>query len=149
MKDIDLRIFFTAAHNGDIFILKKCLDNGIDIHSCDDLALRIVTKANHTNAILFLLSRGANIQAVYDEELRSASLKGKTKTVRILLEEYSCSEKAKIYAMYNAIFGRHEDIIELLLQNGVSPTANNNAVLNVVKLCNNDQVNKLFEKYLT
>ena len=63
MTDIDLSIFFAAAHNGDIFILKKSLDNGIDIHSCDDLALRIVAKANHTKAILFLLSRGANIQA--------------------------------------------------------------------------------------
>ena len=149
MADIDLNIFFVAANNGDIYVLKKCLDEGIDIHSCDDLALRIVTKANHTKAILFLLSRGANIQAVYDEELRHASLEGKTNTVKVLLEEYSCAEEAKIYAMYNAIFGRHEDIIELLLQNGISPTSNNGAILNVVKLCNNDKVNKWFEKYLT
>lgn len=148
MADIDLSIFFVAAHNGDIFILKKCLDKGLDIHSCNDLALRIVTKANHTKAILFLLSRGANIQAVYDEELIHAALQGKTKTVRILLEEYSCSQEAKIYAMYNAIFGRHEEIIELLLQNGVSPTENNGAVLNVVKLCNNDRINNLFKDYL-
>ena len=148
MADIDLSIFFAAAYNGDIFILKKSLDNGIDIHSCDDLALRIVTKANHTKAILFLLSRGANIQAVYDEELRRASLEGKVKTVKVLLEEYSCSQEAKIYAMYNAIFGRHEEIIKLLLQNGVSPTENNEAVLNVVKLCNDDIINKLFENYL-
>ena len=149
MANIDLSIFFAAAHNGDIFILKKCLDEGIDIHSCDDLALRIVAKANHTKAILFLLSRDANIQAVYDEELRRASLEGKTKTVRILLEEYSCSQEAKKYAMYNAIFGRHEEIIKLLLKNGVSPTADNYAILNVVKLCNNDTINKLFEKYLS
>ena len=148
MADIDLSIFFAAAYNGDIFILKKCLDQGIDIHSYDDLALRIVTKSNHTNAILFLLSRGANIQAVYDEKLRHASLQGNIKTVRTLLEDYSCSQEAKIYAMYNAIFGRHEEIIRLLLQNGVSPTANNEAVLNVVKLCNNDSINKLFENYL-
>ena len=145
MADIDLSIFFAAAHNGDIFILKKCLDSGIDIHSCNDLALRIVTKANHTNAILFLLSRGANIQAVYDEELIHAALQGKTKIARVLLEEYSCSQEAKIYAMYNAIFGRHEEIIQLLLQYGVSPTSNNGAILNVVKLCNNDTINKIFK----
>ena len=149
MANIKLSIFFAAAYNGDIFILKKCLDEGIDIHSCDDLALRIVTKANHTKAILFLLSRGANIQAIYDEELRRVSLEGNTNAVKILLSEYSCSEEAKIYAMYNAILGRHEDIVKLLLQDGVSPTANNGAILNVVKLCNNVQVNKWFEKYLT
>ena len=148
MATMDLNFFFTAAHNGDIIVLKKCLDQGIDIHSCDDLALRIVTKANHTNAILFLLSRGANIQAVYDEELRRASLLGKVKTVKVLLEEYSCSEEAKIYAMYNAIFGWHTEIIELLLQDGVSPTSNNCAILNVVKHCNNEHIKRLFIDYL-
>lgn len=148
MATIDLNIFFSAAHNGDIFILKKCLDSGIDIHSCDDLALRLATKENHTKAIILLLSRGANIQAVFDAELRRSSLEGEIETVTMLLEDNSCSEEAKIYAMYNAIFGRHEEIIKLLLQNGVSPTANNGAVLNVVKLCDNDQINALFENYL-
>lgn len=148
MATIDLSIFFSAANTGDIFVLKKCLDDGIDIHSCDDLALRLATKRNHAKAIVFLLERGANIQAVYDAELRRASLEGETETVKMLLEKYSCSQEAKIYAMYNAIFCRHEDIIELLLQNGVSPTANNGAVLNVVKLCNNEQINTLFEEYL-
>ena len=148
METIDLNIFFLAAHSGDIFILKKCLDNGIDIHSCNDLALRLATKENHAKAIVFLLARGANIQAVYDAELRHASLEGDTETVKKLLEDYSCSQEAKIYAMYNAIFGKHEEIIDLLLENGVSPTENNGAVLNVVKLCNNDRINTLFEDYL-
>ena len=148
METIDLNIFFSAANSGDIFVLKKCLDDGIDIHSFDDLALRLATKNNHTKAILFLLSRGANVQAVYDEELLHASLEGKTITVKVLLEDYSCSQEAKVFAMYNAIFGRHLDIIKLLLQNGVSPTANNGAILNVVKLCNNDSIKALFEDYL-
>lgn len=148
MATSDLNFFFSAAHSGDVSILRKCLDNGIDIHSCDDLALRLATKNNHTKAILFLIDRGANIQAVYDEELRHASLEGKTKIVKVLLEDYSCSEEAKMFAMYNAIFGRHEDIVELLLQHGVSPMANNGAILNVVKHCNNDKINKLFEDYL-
>ena len=148
MATFDLNFFFLAACNGDVFILKKHLDAGIDIHSCDDLALRLATKANHTKAIIFLLSRGANIQAVYDAELRRYSVEGNTQAVKILLEDYSCSQEAKIYAMYNAIFCRHEDIIKLLLQNGVSPTANNNAVLNVAKYSNNDKIIALFENYL-
>jgi len=143
MTTSDLNFFFSAASNGDIFILKKYLDNGIDVHSCDDLALRLSYKNNHIKAIIFLLSRGANIQAIYDEELRRASLEGKVQTVKVLLEEYSCSQEAKVYAMFNAIFVRHEDIIKLLL-----PFAHNEAVLNVVKLCNNENVNALFEDYL-
>ena len=148
MATSDLNFFFSAASTGDIFILKKYLDDGVDIHAFDDLALRLATQNNHAKAILFLIGRGANIQAVYDEELRHASLEGKVQTVKVLLEEYSCSQEAKMFAMYNAIFGRHEDIVELLLQNGVSPTANNGAILNVVKHCNSDKINKLFEDYL-
>jgi len=148
MASIDLNIFFLAAQNGDIFILKKCLDNGIDIHSCDDLALRLAVKFNHKNAIIFLLTNGAYIQAVYDATLRRSSLEGNIEIVKSLLETDSCSQEAKMYAMYNAIFCRNEEIIKLLLQNGVSPTANNGAVLNVVKLCNNEKINIIFKDYL-
>lgn len=143
MANMDLNIFLLAARNGDIFVMKKHLDNGIDIHVFDDLALRLTVKFNHSKATIFLLARGANINAVYDAELRDAALKGETDKVKLLLEEYPCSDDAKLYAMYNAIFGRHEDIINLLL-----PFAHNQAVLNVVKFCNNDKVNALFKEYL-
>jgi hypothetical protein len=49
--------------------------------------------------------------------------------------------------MFNAIFNRNGDMIKLLLQNGVSPIANNNAVLNVVKLCKDEKIAVLFEDY--
>ena len=148
MTTSDLNFFFSAAQTGDIFVLKKCIDDGIDIHTYDDLALKLAAKNNHSKAILFLIARGANIQAVYDEELRHASLEGKTKTVEILLKEYSCSQEAKMFAMYNAIFGRHEDIVELLLQNGLSPNSNNGTILNVVQHCDNEKIKKLFDDYL-
>ena len=143
MANMDLNIFLLAARNGDIFVMKKHLDNGIDIHTFNDLALRLTVKFNHSKATIFLLARGANINAVYDAELRDAALKGETDKVKLLLEEYPCSDDAKLYAMYNAIFGRHEDIINLLL-----PFAHNEAVLNVVKFCNNEKVNALFKEYL-
>ena len=142
MANMDLNFFLLAARNGDIFVMKKHLDAGIDIHAFDDLALRLTVKFNHSKATTFLLARGANIHAVYDAELRDAALKGETDKVKILLEDYPCSDDAKLYAMYNAIFGRHEDVINLLL-----PFAHNEAVLNVVKFCNDDKVSALFEKY--
>lgn len=143
MATIDLNFFFLAARSGDIFVLQKCLNEGIDIHSCNDLALRLTVTNDHTKATIFLLSRGANIQAVYDAELQDAALKGQTQKVKILLEDYSCSDDGKLYAMYNAIFGKHEDIINLLL-----PFVHNEAVLNVVKFCNDDKINDLFKEYL-
>ena len=148
MTTSDLNFFFLAAQNGDIFVLKRCLDDGIDIHSCNDLALRLAVKGNHTKAIVFLLTHGANAQAVYDANLREASLMGDFETLKLLLENNLCSQEAKIYAMYNAIFTRNEEAIKLLLQNGVSPDDNNRAVLNVVKHCNDSNINDLFKEYL-
>lgn len=143
MANMDLNFFLLAARNGNIFVMKKHLDSGIDIHAFNDLALRLTVKFNHSEATIFLLARGANINAVYDAELRDAALKGETDKVKILLEDYSCSEDGKLSAMYNAIFGRHEDIINLLL-----PFAHDEAVLNVVKFCNDDKVTALFKDYL-
>lgn len=148
MATIDLNIFFLAARNGDISILKKSLNSGIDIHSCDDMALRIAVKANQSKAILFLISRGASISAVYDEALRGATLRDDVETVQSLLANDYCSQEAKIYAMYNAIFCQNQEIIKLLLENGVSPTANNNAVLNVARFCGDSKIMAMFENYL-
>ena len=148
MTTDDLNFFFLAAQNGDIFILKKYLNNGIDIHACDDLALRLAIKENHSKAIVFLITHGANIQAIYDASLRKASLSGDIQTLKSLLKNNSCSQEAKTYAMYNAIFMRNQEVIKLLLQNGVSPTANDGAILNVVKLCNDSKIRHLFREYL-
>ena len=148
MANEDLRFFFLAAHNGDIFILKKCLNSGIDVHSCDDMALRLAVKANQHKAIAFLISHGASIHAVHDEALRGATLRDDTEAVKSLLANDNCSEDGKIFAMYNAIFWKNEEIIRLLLENGVSPTANNNAVLNVARFCGDSKVMAIFENYL-
>lgn len=148
MATIDLNVFFLAAHNGDLSVLKKALNSGIDVHSCDDMALRLAVKANQRRAILFLVSRGASIQSVYDEALRGATLREDVETVQSLLVNDYCSEEAKIYAMYNAIFCKNEEIIKLLLEHGVSPTANNNAVLNVARFCGDSKIMTMFENYL-
>ena len=143
-KNIDLTLFIMASQTGDLPTLKSCLDSGIDIHSANDLALRNTVKFNHTEATIFLLARGANVNAVYDAELSNAALRGETEKVKILLEDYSCSDDGKLYAMFNAIFGKHEDIINLLL-----PFAHSQAVLKVVKLCNDPKISALFKEYLT
>ena len=143
MATVDLDLFFLAAYNGDISLLKKFLDNGIDIHSCNDLALQYAVENNQAKAVVFLLNNGASINAVNDATLRRASLEGDIQTVNNLLKSNSCSQEALLYAMYNAIFARHEDIIKLLL-----PLAHNEAVLHVVKLCDNEKINNLFKNYL-
>jgi len=147
MVTSNLKFFFSAAYSGNISILKKCLNDGIDIHSCNDLALRLAVRANKQKAIIFLLTNGANIQPIYDDALRHFSLEGDVDIVKTLLEHTSCSYESKIFAMFNAILGKNEEIIKLLLQNGVSPIANNEAFLNVVRFCKDDKIATLFEDY--
>lgn len=83
-----------------------------------------------------------------NEALRNSSLYGATQTVKDLLDKNVCSEQAKLYAMYNAILLGYDEIVALLLDNGVSPTANDGAVLRVLKFCKHDKVIALFKEYL-
>ena len=83
-----------------------------------------------------------------DEALRNSSLYGATQTVKDLLGKNICSEQAKLYAMYNAILLGYDEIVSLLLDNGVSPTANDCAILRVLKFCKHDKVIALFKEYL-
>lgn len=83
-----------------------------------------------------------------DETLRNSSLYGATQTVKDLLDKNACSEQAKLYAMYNAILLGYDEIVKLLLDNDVSPTANDGAVLRVLKFCKHDKVIALFKDYL-
>lgn len=147
MTTSDLIHFFSAANSGNISIMKKCIDDGIDIHSCNDLALRLAVRANEQRAIIFLLVNGANIQAVYDDALCHFSLEGDVELVKTLLEHNLCSYESKNFAMFNAILGKNQEIIKLLLQNGVSPIASNKAFLNIVELCKDDNIATLFKEY--
>ena len=148
MATIDLEVFFMAARQGNIKCLKFCLENGVDIHSANDFALRIAAANGKMEVVKFLLENGANIHVLDDCLLRLASLNGKIQTVTNLLEYASCSHEAKLYAMFNAILYGHIDIVKLLLANGVSPYDNNGAVLKVVKMCKYDDIVALFEDYL-
>ena len=149
MTIINLNPFFSAARIGDIKILQYYLNHHIDIHLYNDLALRTAKESGQTEAVIFLLENGANINVLDDDSaLRYSSLRGDYQSVKQLLVKGLCSEEAKLYATYNAIFYGYDKIIEILLNNGVNPTANNGAILRVLKLCKYDNIIALFKDYL-
>ena len=144
----NIEFFFIAAREGNIQQLRYYLNSGVDIHVGNDLALRLATENGQIETVKFLLQNGANIQVLDDLLLRLASLKGKTETVEKILEYGSCSHEAKIYAIYNAILYGYIDIVKLLLQNGVSPSDNEGAILKVLQMCKYDNIRALFDVYL-
>ena len=149
MGAIDINSFLSAAQNGNIYILKNSLDNGFDIHYCNDLALRCAKKNGQTEVVIFLLENGANIYALDDDSaLRYSSLRGDIKTINYLLQKGSCSHEAKVYATYNAILCGYDEIVALFLEDDISPLENDGAILKVLKLCKYDKVITLFKDYL-
>ena len=148
MANINLDTFFYAARTGNISLLKYYIDTGIDIHSSDDFALRLAIAHKQKNAIIFLLQNGASKQVFNNSMLRLASLKGETEIVKELLEEKTCDKESKLYAMYNAILCGYPDIVKLLLNDGLSPTSDNGAILRVVKLTTHESIINLFKEYL-
>ena len=149
MGTININFFVSAARSGNIFKLKISLDSGFDIHYDNDLALRSAKECGQTEAVIFLLDNGANIYALDDDAaLRYSSLRGDIQTVNHLREKGSCSHEAKIYATYSAILSGHEDIVSSLLQDDISPTENDGAILKVLKFCKHEKVIALFKDYL-
>lgn len=149
MATIDLNFFFSAARTGDITTLKNFLDDGIDIHLYNDLALRLARETGQTEAVIFLLENGANLYVLDDDAaLRYSSLRGDSCSFNQTLKNGNCSQEAKLYSMYNAIFCGHDEIVKSLLDDGISAAENNGAILRVLKFCKHDKVLALFKEYL-
>ena len=149
MGTIDINFFLSAARTGNINKLKISLDNGIDIHYCDDLALRCAKESGQIEAVIFLLENGANIYVLDDNSaLRYSSLRGDIETINYLRKKGTCSHEAKLYSTYSAILCGYDEIVSLFLQDDISPTENDGAILKVLKLCKYDKVVALFKDYL-
>ena len=149
MATINLDSFFSAARTGDITTLKKYLDNGVDIHSCDDLALKSARETGQTEAVIFLLENGANLYVLDDDSiLRYSSLRGDSYSFNQTLKNGNCSQEAKLYSMYNAIFCGHDEIAKSLLDDGTLLTENDGAILRVLKFCKHNKILALFKDYL-
>ena len=83
-----------------------------------------------------------------DAALRSYAEKGDVHSLNRILKKGTCSELAKLYAMYNGILYCHVNIVKAMLAAGVEPTsAANDPILRVLKLCKDPKIIALFDKY--
>ena len=75
-----------GARKGYDEIVRSALQDGADIHTWDDFALRVAAEKGHTETVKLLLERGAKIHVLDDAPLRFAARSGHTGTVKLLLE---------------------------------------------------------------
>ena len=83
-----------------------------------------------------------------DFNLRSYADNGDVHRLKKLLQKGTCSDLAKLYAMFGGILYCHPDIVIAMLEAGVTPTsAPDDPILRVLKLCKDPKITVLFEKY--
>lgn len=85
-NDFKNRNLIKAVVNGKYDIVKYLLDNGADIHTENDKALREASAEGKIKVVRLLLERGADIHANNDQALRLAARGGHLQVVKRLLE---------------------------------------------------------------
>ena len=119
-----------AAEKGQLSCMKMLLDAGADINHADvngHTALYYAAHKGHLEAIELLLARGANVQnwpSCRQDPLCTAAVNGYMACVRALVGAgvpiVTC-RKYGFSALHYAVTEGHEDVLEYLLQQGISP----------------------------
>lgn len=103
----------------------------------------------HIQIIELLLIHGANIHYKKDTLFRFACKEGDLETVKILLKYNPEIQALNNYAIVSACNGNYNNIVELLLENGVDVNFNDCTLLNIACYRGNFKLIKLLiEKYI-
>ncbi|XP_051684962.1 ankyrin repeat and SOCS box protein 3 isoform X3 [Oryctolagus cuniculus] len=132
--DFGITPLFVAAQYGKLESLSILISSGANVN-CQALdkatPLFIAAQEGHTKCVELLLSSGADPDLYCNEDnwqlpIHAAAQMGHTKILDLLipLTNRICDTGPdKVSPVYSAVFGGHEECLELLLQNGYSPDA--------------------------
>ncbi|XP_006873616.1 PREDICTED: ankyrin repeat and SOCS box protein 3 [Chrysochloris asiatica] len=132
--DFGITPLFVAAQYGKLESLTLLISSGANVN-CQALdkatPLFIAAQEGHTQCVELLLSSRADPDLYCNEDnwqlpIHAAAQMGHTKILELLIPftNRTCDTKqGKVSPVYSAVFGRREDCLEILLQNGYSPDA--------------------------
>ena len=75
-----------AAEYGHLDVVKCLVEQGANIHDCNDCALRLAAEKGHLNVVQYLVEQGADIHALDNYALRCAAENGHIEVVKYLVE---------------------------------------------------------------
>ncbi len=107
------------AKNGDLDKVIDAINNGADIHACDDYALQWACSNGHLDIVKYLIEQGADVHADIDNSLCAASAYGHLDVVKYLMENGAdVHARDNYYALYRASAARdkHLDVVEYLVE---------------------------------
>ncbi|XP_054584257.1 ankyrin repeat and SOCS box protein 3 isoform X2 [Eptesicus fuscus] len=132
--DFGITPLFVAAQYGKLESLSILISSGANVN-CQALdkatPLFIAAQEGHTECVELLLSSGADPNLYCNEDswqlpIHAAAQMGHTEILALLipLTNRVCDTGPdKVSPVYSAVFGGHEDCLEMLLQHGYSPDA--------------------------
>ncbi|XP_044284541.1 ankyrin repeat and SOCS box protein 3 [Varanus komodoensis] len=134
VDDFGITPLFVAAQYGKLECLNILLSYGAEVNcQAKDWAtpLFIAAQEGNDRCVELLLSKGADPNLYCNEEewqlpIHAAAQMGRTNILRMLIPVTNrrCgSAEGKVSPVYSAVYGGHEDCLEILLTEGYSPDA--------------------------
>jgi hypothetical protein len=112
--------FRWSSYWGYLEVIKYLVENGADIHSCDDYALGCASYFGRLEVVKYLIDNGANIHGNDDASLRCASSNGHLEVVKFLLENGADIHANDDYSLNYASYNGHLEVVEYLAKHGAT-----------------------------
>jgi len=128
-------------------VIERLIQEGADVHACEDVALKWASADGHFEVIKLLLRHGVDVHAQKDVALRWASNNGHLEVVKLLFEHgadiHACEEETLRWASRNG----HTKVVKLLLERGADVPASKNEALRLASYNGHIKVVKLLEEW--
>jgi ankyrin repeat protein len=118
-----------SAERGILSLVKYAVEHGSNIHSFDDVAVRIASTKGHLDVVKYLVEHGANIHEYDNQAFRHAAQYGRLDVLKYLVEQGIDIHVEHDYAFEWAAYNGHLDIVQYLVEHGVDVRENNNFAL--------------------
>lgn len=113
----------------DINTIKYLVENGADIHTCDDYALLLSSEYGYLEVVKYLIELGANIHALNEQALHLSAQYGYLKVVKYLLNQGADIHALVDHALRAAANYGHLEVVKYLVENGADIHAMNDEAL--------------------
>ncbi|PWA00911.1 hypothetical protein BB558_003021, partial [Smittium angustum] len=114
---------------GNLGAVKFLVENGADVHTSNDRALRYASIYGHSNVVKYLVENGADIHENNDITLKEASENGYLDIVEYLVENKADVNADNGQALIWASIYGYLNVVKFLVENGADVNANNDIAL--------------------
>jgi ankyrin repeat protein len=114
---VNIQLIDYACHDN-LKMTKKILEQGADIHTYDDRALRLSAELGYTRVVKLLLDWGADVHAIEDHALRYSVSNGHHRVVKLLLEHGANVNVGEGFCLYSSAINSDIQMAKLLVEHG-------------------------------